>query len=89
MSQISDIFSELLKGGLVVFLFFLVGDIRSRLINVEKHIRAAQLLRAADTSEHEQNLPAGHSGSSLECMHPFCVAEREQMRSAHNRSERS
>lgn len=23
-------------------------------------------------------LPAGHHGSSLECMHPFCVAEREQ-----------
>jgi ribosomal protein L37AE/L43A len=21
-------------------------------------------------------LPSGHSGSSLECMHPFCVAER-------------
>ena len=22
-------------------------------------------------------LPPGHSGSSLECMHPFCVSERE------------
>lgn len=25
-------------------------------------------------------LPAGHHGSSLECTHPFCVAEREEMR---------
>lgn len=24
----------------------------------------------------ESALPNGHSGSSLECMHPFCVAER-------------
>lgn len=24
-------------------------------------------------------LPDGHHGSSLECMHPFCIAEREQI----------
>lgn len=24
----------------------------------------------------ESAFPSGHSGSSLECMHPFCVAER-------------
>lgn len=25
------------------------------------------------------DLPEGHSGSSLECTHPFCVAERNAM----------
>lgn len=25
------------------------------------------------------NLPVGHHGSSLECMHPFCVSERKEM----------
>jgi len=31
------------------------------------------------TRPNSDGLPAGHHGSSLECMHPFCVAEREQM----------
>lgn len=33
-----------------------------------------------EAAEHmlgADNLPAGHHGSSLECTHPFCVAERE------------
>jgi hypothetical protein len=36
------------------------------------------LKEAAQQSVHgDSALPPGHSGSSLECMHPFCVAERE------------
>ena len=34
--------------------------------------------KAAQHGMHgDSALPEGHSGSSLECMHPFCVAERE------------
>ena len=33
---------------------------------------------APNNSVHmDSALPEGHSGSSLECTHPFCVAERE------------
>lgn len=30
------------------------------------------------TRRYTLALPDGHSGSSLECIHPFCVAEREK-----------
>jgi hypothetical protein len=43
-------------------------------LEAERALREMSLLtqRALDSA-----LPLGHSGSSLECMHPFCVAERE------------
>jgi hypothetical protein len=35
-----------------------------------------------NTGLQPDGLPAGHHGSSLECSHPFCVAEREQSAAA-------
>ena len=39
-------------------------------------VRDAQLRIGADDAGHDGCLGEGHSGSSLTCEHPFCVAER-------------
>ena len=39
-------------------------------------VRDAQLRIGADDAGHDGCLGEGHSGSSLTCEHPFCIAER-------------
>jgi len=46
-------------------------------IEIPRLQRRLQDLEAAQHRLAADNLPAGHSGSSLTCPHPFCVAERE------------